>query len=160
MQGHAHGVRSSNVLTTAVTRLATSLAAALQPYGESSHENAAGSSTPPQHTPTSPAITPVRAAQLNITYIKQIKELHTLVEIGALTMEQYEKGFNPSVNELSQSQGLGCVYVSLSTATTGADPGEGSWGSADPPLQSVNNYVIALVYAHVYRYNLVDLTTL
>ena len=88
-----HGVRksgSSNVLTTAVTTLATSLAAALQPHGESSHENAAGSSTPPQHTPRSSAITPVRAAQLKTTYINQIKELYALVEIGALTMEQYE----------------------------------------------------------------------
>jgi len=54
MQGCTHGVRksgSSDVLTTAVTTVATSLAAALQ-HGESSsgasnHKNA-GSSTPPQ----------------------------------------------------------------------------------------------------------------
>ena len=97
MQGRAHGVRksgSSDVLTTAVTTLATSLAAALQPpCSESSNNSAhksAGSSTPPQRESRSPLITPVRAAQLKMTYITQIKELHSLVEIGALTPEQYE----------------------------------------------------------------------
>lgn len=95
MQGRAHGIRksgSSDVLSTAVTTLATSLAAALQPRGESSSicSTASGSSTPPQHKPRSPVITPVRAAQLKTTYINQIKELHSLVEIGALTTEQYE----------------------------------------------------------------------
>ena len=97
MQGRAHGVRksgSSDVLTTAVTTLATSLAAALQPpCSESSNNSAhksAGSSTPPQRESRSPVITPVRAAQLKTTYITQIKELHSLVEIGALTPEQYE----------------------------------------------------------------------
>lgn len=97
MQGRAHGVRksgSSDVLTTAVTTLATSLAAALQPPCSESSNNSAhkstGSSTPPQHESRSPVITPVRAAQLKTTYITQIKELHSLVEIGALTPEQYE----------------------------------------------------------------------
>lgn len=88
MQGRAHGVHvqskksDANVLSTAVTTLATSLAAALQPCDASKN---AGSSTPPQSRST----TPVRAAQLKTTYISQIKELHSLVEIGALTSEQY-----------------------------------------------------------------------
>ena len=97
MQGRTHGVRksgSSDVLTTAVTTIATSPAAALQ-HGESSsgasnHKNA-GSSTPPQlKSGGSPVVTPVRAAQLKTTNITQIKELHSLVEIGALTTEQFE----------------------------------------------------------------------
>ena len=95
MQGHAHGVRksgSSDVLTTAVTILATSLAAALQPPCSESSNNSphksAGSSTPPQHDSISPVITPVRAVQLKMTCITQIKELHSY---GALTQAQYEE---------------------------------------------------------------------
>ena len=62
MQGRSHGVRKSgsNELTTAVTALATSLAAAIQPRGESSkspHENATGLSTPPQLKSKSPVYT-------------------------------------------------------------------------------------------------------
>ncbi len=78
MQGRAHGVRkssSSNELTTAVTALATSLAAALQPRGESSksEEKATGTSTPPQLKSKSPVYTPIRTAQLKTTYINQIR---------------------------------------------------------------------------------------
>ncbi len=61
LQGKAHGVRkdgSNDVLTTAVSSLATSLAAALEPRHASS-ENAADLSTPPQAKSRSPVITPV-----------------------------------------------------------------------------------------------------
>lgn len=37
------------------------------------------------------AITPIRAADLKSTYIKQIKELHSLFEIGAITETDYQK---------------------------------------------------------------------
>ena len=104
MQGRAHGVRksgSSDVLTTAVTTLAISLAAALQPpCSESSNNSAhksAGSSTPPQRESRSPVITPVRAA-----YITQIKELHSLVEIGALTPEQYEDQWDSILQQMDR----------------------------------------------------------
>ena len=109
MQGRAHGVRksgSSDVLTTAVTTLATSLAAALQPpCSESSNSSAhksAGSSTPPQRISGSPVITPVRAAQLKTTYITQIKELHSLVEIGALIPEQYEDQWDSILQQMDK----------------------------------------------------------
>ena len=97
---------SSDVLTTAVTTLATSLAAALQPpCSESSNGSAhksAGSSTPPQRISGSPIITPVRAAQLKTTYISQLKELHSLVEIGALTPEQYEDQRDSNLQQMSK----------------------------------------------------------
>ena len=109
MQGRAHGVRksgSSDILTTAVTTLTTSLAAALQPpCSESSHNSAhksAGSPTPPQHESRSRVITPVRAAQLKMTYITQIKKLHSLVEIGALTPEQYEEQRDSTLQQMDR----------------------------------------------------------
>lgn len=36
-------------------------------------------------------MTPVRAAQLKTTYIDHIKELHSLVEIEAVALDQYEE---------------------------------------------------------------------
>ena len=91
IQGYAHGIRksgSTEVVSTAVTTLATSLVA-LKPCCESSCATA-GLSTPPQHTSRSPVMTLVKAGQLKTTYINQIKELYSLVEIGALTTEQYK----------------------------------------------------------------------
>ena len=51
----------------------------------------------PIHSPertmenSSAPITPVRAADLKSTYIKQIKELHSLVDIGAITQADFQK---------------------------------------------------------------------
>ena len=92
IQGRTHGVKksdTSDVLTTAVSTLATSLAAALQPH---SNDNTARPSTPPPHNHSSSSvITPIRAAELKTTYIAQIKELHSLAELGAITTHQYEE---------------------------------------------------------------------
>lgn len=92
IQGRTHGVKksdTSDVLTTAVSTLATSLAAALQPH---SNDNAARPSTPPHHNHSSSSvITPIRAAELKTTYIAQIKELHSLAELGGITTHQYEE---------------------------------------------------------------------
>ena len=69
----------------------------------------AGSSTP-KHKSRSPIITPVRAAQLKTTYITQIKELHSLVEIGALTPEQYEDQRDPILHWTDLTPGSRLVY--------------------------------------------------
>ena len=39
----------------------------------------------------STAITPIRAADLKSTYIKQIRELHALLDIGAITEADFQK---------------------------------------------------------------------
>ena len=39
----------------------------------------------------STALTPVRAAELKSTYIKQIRELHSLFEIGAIGSDDFQK---------------------------------------------------------------------
>lgn len=36
-------------------------------------------------------ITPVRAAELRSTYIRQIKDLHSLLDIGAIAESDFEK---------------------------------------------------------------------
>ena len=41
--------------------------------------------------PPSTVITPIRAAELKTTYIKQIKDLHSLLDIGAITKADFEK---------------------------------------------------------------------
>ena len=97
---------SSDVLTTAVTTLATSLAVALQPScsesSNSSDHKSAGLSTPPHHKSGSPVITPVRATQLKTTYITQIKELHSLLEIEAVTPEWYEEQRDSIIQQMDK----------------------------------------------------------
>ena len=41
--------------------------------------------------PPSTVITPIRAAELKTTYIKQINDLHSLMDIGAITKADFEK---------------------------------------------------------------------
>ena len=41
--------------------------------------------------PSSSVVTPIKAADLKSTYIKQIKELHSLFEIGAITEADFQK---------------------------------------------------------------------
>ena len=61
--------------------------------GSKGKESEAGSKvnseTPSANTST--CITPVKAAELKSTYIKQIRELHSLVEIGAISDEDFKK---------------------------------------------------------------------
>ena len=56
---------------------------------------ASSPTTPPRQTSGTSTggtcITPVRAAELKSTYIKQIKELHSLTEVGALSASDFEK---------------------------------------------------------------------
>lgn len=48
-------------------------------------------STPPKQLNVRTCITPVKAAELKSTYIKQIKELHSLIEIGAISSDDFKK---------------------------------------------------------------------
>ena len=45
----------------------------------------------PTNPPSTTCITPIKAAELKSTYIKQIKELYSLFEIGALSSEDFQQ---------------------------------------------------------------------
>ena len=49
---------------------------------------------------SSAVMTPVKAAQLNSMYIKQIGELHSLLDLGAITSEDFLKQKNALMNNL------------------------------------------------------------
>ena len=53
-----------------------------------------GDSSEDQGAKSSAAMTPVKAAQLNSMYIKQIGELHSLLDLGAITSEDFLKQKN------------------------------------------------------------------
>ena len=46
-------------------------------------------------------MTPVKAAQLNSMYIKQIGELHSLLDLGAITSEDFLKQKNAILDLMS-----------------------------------------------------------
>ena len=54
----------------------------------------AGSGEDQEGAKSSAVMTPVKAAQLNSMYIKQIGELHSLLDLGAITPEDFLKQKN------------------------------------------------------------------
>lgn len=75
------GRSSKNELSEAFTALAKTVTNAI-----------AGKQTPPnQSPPREHSITPAKAAALKTTYINQIKDLHSLLESGAITESDYQK---------------------------------------------------------------------
>ena len=69
---------------------------------------------------SSAAMTPVRAAQLNSMYIKQIGELHSLLDLGAITSEDFLKQKNAildlmnNLHWLLQIWGYVPIYLCIS----------------------------------------------
>ena len=61
-------------------------------HGQSSPGPSPGGRNSPQPSMSSSAVlTPGKSAQLRSTYIKQIKELHDLLEVGAITTDHFAK---------------------------------------------------------------------
>ena len=65
-----------------------------------------GGSTPPKHVSSGPKpLTPGKVADLRSSYIKQIKEMHNLVELRAIPYEHFEKRRDILLKEMDSLNG-------------------------------------------------------